>query len=188
MIKIALIAHKKRGKDTLAKPLLGRGWTRIAFADPLKNACKAIWGFTDEQLWGDLKEEPDSYWEITPRQAMNFLGTWCMQDGIVSQFGKDKSHWVKIIQKQLDEIYLTKDNIICTDLRFPHEWDMLKKEGFVFVKINPVGFEEEPILHESESYINTLESDYQIDNVWGDPDIMKTQFSKIINKIKKAKN
>lgn len=49
------------GKDTFASYLRLLGATNVALADPLKQIAKAVYDFTDEQLWGPSAErnKPD---------------------------------------------------------------------------------------------------------------------------------
>ena len=73
---IGLTGYKGVGKDTVADYLCAKyGFIRLSFAKPLKDALAIIFGFTDEQLNGSLKEVKDPYWQITPREAAQFVGT-----------------------------------------------------------------------------------------------------------------
>lgn len=64
---IGLTGHKSVGKDTVADYLCARyGFTRLSCAKPLKDALATIFGFTDAQLNGALKETKDPYWQMTP--------------------------------------------------------------------------------------------------------------------------
>jgi hypothetical protein len=50
------------GKDTAADYLcLNYGFTRVAFADPLKRFCMEVFDWTEEQLWGpsEMRNKPD---------------------------------------------------------------------------------------------------------------------------------
>lgn len=50
------------GKDTFADRLVERhGFLKISLADPIKEVCKRVFDFTDEQLWGssNKREEED---------------------------------------------------------------------------------------------------------------------------------
>ena len=76
MTIIGCAGKKLAGKDTLSDMLVAEyGFVKLSFAGPLKQAAKMIWGFTDRQLHGDLKEEPDPRYPmptgryLTPRKA-----------------------------------------------------------------------------------------------------------------------
>lgn len=50
------------GKDSVADYLVKtHGLTKVALADPIKRACREIYGFSDEQLWGpsSMRNAPD---------------------------------------------------------------------------------------------------------------------------------
>lgn len=50
---LGLSGQAGSGKDFIANILVNEyGFTKIAFADPLKRICKEVFDFSDEQLWG----------------------------------------------------------------------------------------------------------------------------------------
>ena len=55
---IGLTGKARSGKDTVANYLFNQhGYTRIAFADPVKLAAQQVFGLTHEQTWVEgLKE------------------------------------------------------------------------------------------------------------------------------------
>ena len=57
---IAFVAGKQSGK-TLASQYLceAYGYVKLSLGDPLKHGLQDIFGFTDEQLWGNKKEVID---------------------------------------------------------------------------------------------------------------------------------
>ena len=76
MSLIGFLARKQHGKDTASDYLVKKyGYVKIALATPLKEACKVLFGFNDEQLYGNLKEGVDSYWGVSPRQIYQYLPT-----------------------------------------------------------------------------------------------------------------
>lgn len=55
-----LSAKKQHGKDSVFKE--GKtvmGWSRVAFADKLKEQVKDLYGFSEEQMYGSLRDTPD---------------------------------------------------------------------------------------------------------------------------------
>lgn len=58
---IGIWGHAHSGKDTVFKMIAAaRGHTqRFAFMDVFKRFLQKLYAFTDDQLWGDKKEEPD---------------------------------------------------------------------------------------------------------------------------------
>jgi hypothetical protein len=65
---IGLNGQARSGKDTVADFLVEHyGFVKVALADPIKRAAMEWWDFTEEQLWGDLKEEPDERYPVPHR-------------------------------------------------------------------------------------------------------------------------
>jgi hypothetical protein len=119
---IGLGYRARAGKDTVADHLVrGHGFTRVAFADNLKTAARAIFHLTDEQLYGDRKELIDPRWGLTPRDILQRLGT----EGVRNVFG---SHvWRKSLFLGLEP---GRDYVV-TDVRFPDEVQEVKDAGGV---------------------------------------------------------
>lgn len=116
------IGHKARsGKDTLADYLVRRhGFKKIAFADPLKTACAAIFGFSDDQLRGAAKEAPDPYWsstlraQTTPRQIMQRVGTDLFRAHLHPDI------WIAATIRAIAAMD-DCDRLVISDVRFPNE-------------------------------------------------------------------
>ena len=129
---IALIGKKYSGKDTVAKYLIENyGYTRLAFADPIKDICKNVFNMNEEQLNGSLKEEIDKFWNISPRQLMQFIGTEMFRDQL------NKNIWIKILERKMNIILKNNPNakIVITDLRFINEEEFVDKFNFLKIKI-----------------------------------------------------
>lgn len=125
---IGFSGKKRVGKDTAADHLADRKhYTKIAFADPIKEAAASIFRFNDEQLYGDLKETVDPYWGFAPRWAMQVIGTDLFREQV------DEGVWIKsLLRKVLQEkpLYWT----IC-DVRFPNELAAIKAAGGYVVRV-----------------------------------------------------
>jgi hypothetical protein len=132
---IGIIGRKRSGKDTIGDHLVRKyGFMKYSFATPLKEACKAMFGFSDEQLNGDLKEVVDPEWNVTPRLVMQYFGTELMRKGIgkiLPEVGED--FWVVCFEK----FYLKNMNkkIVVTDVRYPNERDIIKKLGGIVIGV-----------------------------------------------------
>jgi hypothetical protein len=125
-IIIGVCGLKRCGKDTIADYLVANyGFVKLKFATPLKAACRDLFGFTDDQLETDAKEEVDPLWNITPRHALQFMGTEIMQHKINELLpSTGKLFWVK---KMMHQINMMQENrVVISDLRFMHEYDHLK--------------------------------------------------------------
>ena len=73
---IGIAGKKGHGKDTVGNFLISfRGYKKLSFAEPIKKACQEIFMFTEDQLNGNDKENIDPYWNVTPRQVLQYVGT-----------------------------------------------------------------------------------------------------------------
>ena len=74
---IGVIGLKNSGKDTVGDYLVSQfGFTKYAFAHPVKQVCKTIFSLSDEQLEDrTLKEKKDPRWGISPREMFQRVGT-----------------------------------------------------------------------------------------------------------------
>ena len=65
---IGIVGKAGAGKDSIANHLIENyDFTRRAFADPLKQVVQRLFAMSDEQLWGDRKEDIDVRYGLTPR-------------------------------------------------------------------------------------------------------------------------
>ena len=89
---IAICGAKRSGKDLLAIHIINKyGYEKISFAEPLKEIVKLIFNFNDIQVGldeytnnndGIEKDIIDDRWGITPRKALQFIGTEVLQNKI----------------------------------------------------------------------------------------------------------
>jgi hypothetical protein len=131
------------GKDTVGDYLVRQyNFHKRAFADPLKNAVREIFGFNQDQLYGAYKEINDPFWGVSPREVMQKLGT----DGCRALFGDDI--WIKALLRQLDP----KLDTVVVDVRFPNEGKAIKSAGGILINvIRPNGIPGTKHVHVSES-------------------------------------
>jgi hypothetical protein len=131
------VGYKKGvGKDTVANRLVDAyGFTRISFADPLKEACRIIFHFTNAQLYGDQKEVLDPRWNKTPREVLQLAGTEAFRNVI------DQNVWIKSLQYKIEnQIAKTPTQqlkIVIPDVRFPNEAEAIRSmPGGLLWKVN----------------------------------------------------
>ncbi len=151
---IGVIGPKQSGKSTLTKILVERyGFTRTAFADPLKRALMVAFDLTRAQVSGDEKEIPtDNLCGETPRTAMETLGT---------NWGRQMIHqdiWLSAWRNTLPG-----GNLVIEDVRFPNECQAVKEtpEGCI-ISVRRPGREYDPSI-ESEAHAD-LPFDFKIRN------------------------
>jgi hypothetical protein len=135
---IGLIGFIGAGKGTVADILVEKkGFTKLSFADTVKDATAAIFGWPRHLLEGDTKESrewreaPDAWWsdkfgyEFSPRKALQLMGT---------EAGRNVFHpdlWIFALEKKL-ELY---PNVVIADTRFPNEIDFIRSKGGFVVRV-----------------------------------------------------
>jgi len=141
MKKIAICGKQNTGKNTLAN-LLGnliaykskRDTEIIAFADPIKEMIMKMFPLAESKcLWGpsgwrsniipnatDKKGNP-----LTYRQALIDIGS------LGRQYNPDT--WIYTFDARTQN--LQKELLVCPDVRFVNEYEYLKKNDFLVVKI-----------------------------------------------------
>jgi hypothetical protein len=156
IILIGLVGLKGSGKDTMADIFVqNHGFVKRSYADPLKEACKALFTLDDAQLWGELKEVKDERWDgCTPRQILQFVGSDLLRDQlheIMPTIGK--TIHVHNMKLWLDENLPKHQRVIIPDCRFKNEIDLIKSMGGTIIKINRevITNKVRKLLEESES-------------------------------------
>lgn len=135
---IGLAGKKGVGKSTLASALVcNLDGEEYSFALPLKRAVREIFHFTDAQLgfvsYGCKdKEEKDSFWNVSPRQIMQVVGTELFRDKLAELFPDNdrfsNGHiWISAFERWYNE---RKDNtVIVSDVRFANEASAIRAMG-----------------------------------------------------------
>ena len=145
MLIYAVSGKSRNGKDTLY--LLGKDrfhWERVAFADCLKEKVSEIYGFSDEQMYGDLKDVPD-------KRYPNLIGTdmcgeYLTPRFFLQKFGKDQRDlcpkvWCSyLFNNKINKLINNGcKRIVITDVRFPNEIEegdsWCRSHGVTFVTV-----------------------------------------------------
>jgi hypothetical protein len=122
------------GKGTVGDILVNEyGYTKISFADRLKDSAATMFDWPRHMLEGDTpesrawREQTDEFWstelgrEITPRLVLQLLGTDCMRKGF------DDNIWLLIIKRTILE---NPDiDYVIPDVRFFNEADVIRDLG-----------------------------------------------------------
>ena len=137
------------GKDTIADYLITfKGFKRMSYAEPLKDAISAIFGWDRELLEGTTKysrewrDTIDPWWaerldikHLTPRWVLQQWGT---------EVGRRAFHddiWIASVENKLRT---AKDNIVLSDCRFPNELKSIKNAGGITIRVsrgdNPIWY------------------------------------------------
>lgn len=119
------------GKSTAAKHLVDScGFQLVKFAGPLKAMLRAIIPGDDQNEWieGSLKESVHPVLGVTPRHAMQTLGTEWGRNCI----GQDL--WINLAR---ESIVAAGGDVVVDDVRFQNEVDLIRSLGGVVVQIRP---------------------------------------------------
>lgn len=115
---IGLAGRARVGKDTVAEFLIREhGFRRYAFAQPIKEAARAIFGLTEARAFGDVgKETLIPEWGMSPREMFQTIGT---------EFGRRMIAPDIWIRRAKVEVELARQSgapgLVITDIRFENE-------------------------------------------------------------------
>ena len=150
MILIGVSGRKRHGKDTFAARLVERhGFTRVAFADPMREMALALdpiisegWrlsGLVEAFGWEEAKANPEV------RRTLQRLGTEAgrgvLGDGI----------WVDTAMRHARRL---GGRVVFTDCRFPNEADAIRDAGGQVVRVMRPGFPDDGDPHPSETALD----------------------------------
>ncbi|MGW5637125.1 deoxynucleotide monophosphate kinase family protein [Streptomyces sp. NPDC003832] len=134
MRNIALIGKARSGKDTAAAHLVRtRAYTRLAFADPLKEMALAVNPFVYEDMWRLSKVVSAHGWEYAKdvypevRRLLQAMGQ--------AQREVDPDYWVNRMRPLLNNAEAWNMPVVVTDVRYRNEADMLRARGFRLVRV-----------------------------------------------------
>jgi GTPase SAR1 family protein len=161
---VGLSGKKGSGKTTLANHLIHKHrFIELSWATPLKeHVGKGLFGFTDEQVYGDKKEVIDPFWNCTPRYVLQLVGTEFFRERFDSDF------WVKLGIRQMNKLQDRGfENIIFPDCRFPNEAKAIEVAGGMMIRVVKAGDVVEDT-HASETSLDNFDFDATIVAAAGD--------------------
>lgn len=178
---IGLTGHAQHGKDTVGKVLVEEfGFTRFAFADPLKSMALALdplisyevsehhvvgiepisraryvrlSKMIDHDGWEHAKKNPEV------RRFLQVLGT----EGVRAHLGDDS--WINATQKAITDAGAS--NAVITDARFPNEFKFVRESGWLW-KVSRLNDDGTPYDngigtdHPSEQHIASAKCDLEL--------------------------
>jgi hypothetical protein len=174
---IALSGLKGSGKDTAAEVMIEEyGFTRIAFADALREALVVLNPYIDEVVSSDTEYDSVSYvvptplaelveeygWDYTKRnfpEARRLLQVMGTEVGRML-FGENV--WIDYLVKKYPNISRTNTRYVITDCRFENEAQFVQDAFGKIVWIARPGVESDG--HASESNIVETYADHFIEN------------------------
>lgn len=164
---IGICGKKRSGKDTIADILVNNyNFIKYAYADPIKDIIKIIFKWDDKRI--EDKETIDPYWGISPRQALQNIGTELFQFELGKQVPLfndtiGRNIWVKVFESWYSRLP-KNTNVVVSDVRFQHELNGLLAMNAVIVKVERPNYKMEDS-HSSETSLNNIQNyDYLITN------------------------
>ena len=124
---LALTGDIGVGKTTVARYLETHyGFLHLAFADAPKKIAQEVFKLHTEEMEDRVLKEThlERYPFKTPREIV--------VDIAESIKGIYPDIWARVVERKL----FCRDNVVISDLRFPVEFDMIKKHGGVVVEIS----------------------------------------------------
>ena len=166
-IIIGITGKKGHGKNALANSILenlmynGESFLTLSFMEPLKKALMELYDWDERHVDGYLKEEIDPYWETTPREALQTIGSDLFRT-------IDKEFWTKRLYLEIEhKLSNGFFNLIVTDVRYLNEASFLKTTYKMCKIVKVVNERIEPdrfSAHISESEVNEISPDVTIYN------------------------
>jgi hypothetical protein len=137
---IGFVGFIGSGKDTAADYLVNtHGFRRDSFANTLKDAVAAVFGWDRVLLEGRTKEarewreQVDTWWaerlnmpKLTPRWVLQYWGTEVCRDAFHDDI------WIASLENKMRK---TTDNIVISDVRFPNEIKAIHNAGGIVVRV-----------------------------------------------------
>ena len=131
---VGLTGKAGTGKDTAGAALVAKlNFTRMAFADPIKEALNAMFGWPpanwDDREW---KEHPLTGLDISPRRLAQTLGT---------EWGRNLNHsfWIVAAESRITQRLSTSTRYVFTDVRFNNEAEWIQSQGGLVVELRRDG-------------------------------------------------
>lgn len=154
---VGFVGLKRSGKDTAAQALVDRGWTRMAFADPLKEMSmklRGVWVEVPEGVHLDaavpvMRDSSghggsfaqyhyvvdalgmEAAKDLVPdvRRLLQTLGTDCVR----GTFGS--TAWVELAEQNIHEALTRGESVVLTDVRFDEELDLVRRLGGITIGV-----------------------------------------------------
>lgn len=129
---VAFGYKKHSGKDKAGDFLVEGEYEKRSFANPIKEGVgKGVFGFSDEQCYGEEKGVPDEFWEVSPGRIFQIVGTNLFREGLQEHFPEkfNGQIWARAECRDMIEKQKAGETgkYVFTDLRFPDEAEFLNR-------------------------------------------------------------
>jgi hypothetical protein len=147
---IGLMGEKETGKDTIADYFVENfNAAKLHFADPLKEACKAIFDLADwEMNTPDGKAATNNFWGVTNREILQGFGT-----DVCRSWKPDI--WLQAFYRRLSALPLDQ-LVIVADCRFKNEKAFIEELGGEVWRLIRTDRQDERDRHPSEIEMQSI--------------------------------
>jgi hypothetical protein len=164
---IGLVGKARSGKDTFARGLVERGYTRVAFADPLREVLEGTDPLLHAGPWrparlsvalerqGSFEEAKSSSYGPDIRRLLQNLGQAVRR--------LDEDFWLRAGMAKADAVINEGGAAVITDVRYTNEADAIQRLGGVLVRIVRPGLESTDT-HASETELDRYPVDFTVRN------------------------
>jgi hypothetical protein len=155
---VGFAGRARSGKDTAALALCEEaGYTKMAFANPIRAGVMAIFGLQPQHFQDELKEQIIKGIGYSPRRLMQLLGT---------EFGRNTLRpgiWLDLFERDYERLRAQGAKVVVSDVRFPNEADRIRSLGGIIIYVHRPNLPEVE-QHESESSFSPHWADLEIVN------------------------
>lgn len=150
---VGFVGLKRSGKDTAASALIDRGWTRMAFADPLKEMSMNLRG-----VWVEVPEELS---ELHLDSTIPVMGGFAQYHHVVDALGMEKAKdlvpdvrtllqtlgtdcvrgtlgertWTDLTGQRVQDELARGEAVVLTDVRFDEEFTLVHDLGGLVIGV-----------------------------------------------------
>jgi hypothetical protein len=163
---IGLHGKKYTGKDTAALGLIEHGYTRLAFADPLRDLLYDI----NPIVAVDNRGRIYRWQEVWDTEGYDYLKTLPEARRLMQEVGtrireRDPDFWVRLARQKIEPAGVTARWVI-TDVRFDNEARMVRQFGGQVVEVvrDTSNYDDHGANHVSEAGITRSLIDYTVYN------------------------
>ncbi|MFD7776650.1 hypothetical protein [Streptomyces sp. NPDC059753] len=182
MGNIGIIGRARVGKDTAGKWLVdNRGYRRVAFADPLKQAALKLDPIVEVTDYGDTENRLSDVLRMPPvvdfRHPISNVdrrAPWERAKDEVPEIRRilqelgaairaiDPEFWLRAALTKVTAANEAGVPCVITDVRYPNEAESLRRAGFHLIYIDRPGVPQ--LDHESEGSLKVADAHHYIDN------------------------
>jgi hypothetical protein len=113
----------------------------VSMATPLKKMVSNLFMLSDEQVYGEKKDEIDETWGVTPRQLLQVIGTELFREELPKRLPNLKllpysTIWATIAHNIITSRLKEHKIVVIDDLRFEDECRMLKSFPSLIIHID----------------------------------------------------